>query len=177
MGAPVGLVCTILVIVSASRRLTVKLMLPLPVSTAHATLLNCFFLHHRKSGGFTSRSWSEPRNSVDEKGTLPVRYLSIAAAATIFLQLILGHSSPFALPGQPLPSDLVLAHIGGAIAVTIVLATTALISCDVTPGEVSHATRTIALALLALQLMLGVGAYLTRMASPDRPRRLIRGGD
>ncbi len=154
--------------------LTVKLMLPLAVSTAHATLAQLFFCTTVSLAVFTSRSWGEPRSSVDEKGTVPIRYLSIAAAATILLQLILGatlrHSATW---DKPLPTDLVLAHIGGAIAVAIVLASTALMILRRHPGE-KFLTRpaTIALALLAVQLMLGVGAYLTRIASPDEPQPL-----
>ena len=154
--------------------LTVKLMLHIAVSTAHATLAQLFFCTTVSLAVFTSRSWSEPRGTVDEKATLPVRYLSIAAAVTIFLQLILGatlrHSATW---DKPLPTDLMLAHIGGAIAVALVLAGAAFMILRRHAGE-TFLTRpaTIALALLAVQLMLGVAAYLTRLASPDDPQPL-----
>src|SRR5438874_528265 len=70
--------------------LTVKLMLPLVVSAAHATLAQLFFCTTVSLAVFTSRSWSETGATLEEKGTLPVRYLCLAAVATIFLQLILG---------------------------------------------------------------------------------------
>src|SRR5918992_1044923 len=70
--------------------LTVKLMLPLAVSSAHATLAQLFFCTTVALAVFTSRSWMQDRPTIEEQGSVPVRYLCIAAAATIFLQLILG---------------------------------------------------------------------------------------
>src|SRR5499433_3296642 len=71
--------------------LTVKLMLPLPVSAAHATLAQLFFCTTVSLAVFTSRSWMEARAlPVEEKGTLPLRYICTAALVTIFLQLIIG---------------------------------------------------------------------------------------
>src|ERR1041384_1692788 len=102
--------------------LTVKLMLPLAVSTAHATLAQLFFCTTVSLAVFTSRSWMEARPLQEEKGTLPLRYLCTAALVTIFLQLILGatlrHSATW---DQRPPVELILAHIGGAFAVTLIL--------------------------------------------------------
>src|SRR6476659_10505348 len=55
--------------------LTVKLMLPLPVSTAHATLAQLFFCTTVSLAVFTSRSWIEAKSLIEEKGNLPLRYL------------------------------------------------------------------------------------------------------
>ena len=64
----------------------------------------------------------EARPLPEEKGTLPLRYFCTAALVTIFLQLIIGatlrHSATW---DQHLPTELILAHIGGALAVTIAL--------------------------------------------------------
>jgi heme a synthase len=154
--------------------LTVKLMLPLPVSTAHATLAQLFFCATVSLAVFTSRSWTEARMLPEEKGTLPLRYLCTAALVTIFLQLVLGatlrHSAKW---DQPLPLELVLAHIGGALAVTIALGTTAFNVLRRHKGE-TFLTRpaTFALSLLVVQLFLGVAAYLTRLGSPNDPQPL-----
>lgn len=154
--------------------LTVKLMLPFAVSTAHATLAQLFFCTTVALAVFTSRSWMEARPTLEEKGTLPVRYIAVAAAVTICFQLILGatlrHSATW---DKPLPTDLVLAHIGGGIAVAFVLATTAIMILR-RHSEVTFLTRpaVIALGLLAIQLTLGVAAYLTRLASPNDPQPL-----
>src|SRR5215475_7527735 len=102
--------------------LTVKLMLPLAVSSAHATLAQLFFCTTVSLAVFTSRSWIQATPISEEKGTLPLRYLCTAALVTIFLQLILGatlrHSATW---DQHLPTELILAHIGGAFAVTLIL--------------------------------------------------------
>src|SRR5258705_9253946 len=116
--------------------LTVKLMLPLAVSTAHATLAQLFFCPTVSLAVFTSRSWMEAHPRLEEKGSLPLRYLCTAALVTIFLQLILGatlrHSATW---DQPLPTDLILAHIGGALAVLITLGTAALTALRRHRGE------------------------------------------
>ena len=153
--------------------LTVKLMLRFGISEAHATLAQLFFCTTVSLAVFTSRSWIEAQPTLEEKGT-PARYLCIAALVTIFLQLILGatlrHSASW---DRPLPTELVLGHIGGALAVTIILVITALTVMRRFPGE-KFLTRpaAIALSLLGLQLMLGLAAYVTRLRSPDDPQPL-----
>src|SRR6266446_4452761 len=95
--------------------LTVKLMLPLAVSAAHATLAQLFFCVMVSLSIFTSPGWQTDRKTFADKGSVPLRYLAVAATVTIFLQLILGatlrHSAPW---DRFLPIELVLAHIGGA---------------------------------------------------------------
>jgi cytochrome c oxidase assembly protein subunit 15 len=154
--------------------LTVKLMLPLAVSTAHATLAQLFFCTTVSLAVFTSRSWMEATPLREETGTLPLRYLCTAALVTIFLQLIIGatlrHSATW---DQHLPTQLILAHIGGALAVTIALGSATLAVLRRHKDE-KFLTRPalIALTLLVVQLSLGIAAYVTRLASPDDPQPL-----
>ena len=154
--------------------LTVKLMLPLAVSSAHATLAQLFFCTTVSLAVFTSRSWIEAKPLAEEKGILPLRYLCTAALVTIFLQLILGatlrHSATW---DRHLPTELILAHIGGAVAVTLMLGSASLTVLRRHPNE-RFLTRpaTIALALLVVQFGLGIAAYLTRLASPNDPQPL-----
>lgn len=153
--------------------LTVKLMLRFGISEAHATLAQLFFCTTVSLAVFTSRSWIEAKVSFEEKGT-PARYFCVAALVTIFLQLILGatlrHSATW---DQRLPTELVLGHIGGAIAVIIILSIASLTVLRRFP-ESKFLTRPaiLALALLGLQVMLGVAAYLTRLQSPNDPQPL-----
>src|SRR4029434_1880148 len=70
--------------------LTVKLMLPLAVSTAHATLAQLFFCTTVSLAVLTSAEWHQKRRTIDEKSGLPLRYRAVAATATVVLQLILG---------------------------------------------------------------------------------------
>jgi cytochrome c oxidase assembly protein subunit 15 len=154
--------------------LTVKLMLPLAVSTAHATLAQLFFCTTVSLAVFTSRSWMEARSIEQEKGTLPLRYLCTAALVTIFLQLVIGatlrHSATW---DEHLPTQLILAHIGGAVAVTIALGS-ASITTLLRYKDEKFLTRpaVVALSLLAVQLCLGVAAFMTRLASPSDPQPL-----
>jgi cytochrome c oxidase assembly protein subunit 15 len=154
--------------------LTVKLMLPLAVSAAHATLAQLFFCTVVSLSVFTSRGWLAERQNHTEKGSPPLRYLSLAATVTIFLQLILGatlrHSAPW---DRFLPTELVVAHIVGAVAVTLMLGGTALLVFRRYGGD-SYLTKPagIASGLVVLQLFLGVASYLTRLASPNDPQPL-----
>lgn len=153
--------------------LTVKLMLPLVVSAAHATLAQLFFCTVVSLSVFTSASWQQRVAAEDyERGS--VNYLCVAAVVTIFLQLILGavlrHSATW---DRDLPTPLVLAHIGGAVTVAIVLGSAALSVLRSQRGD-RYLTRPagIALALLGTQLLLGVAAYITRLMSPHDPQPL-----
>ena len=156
-----------------------KLMLPLAVSSAHATLAQLFFCTTVSLAVFTSRSWIEARplppgeKATDREG-FPLRYLCTAALVTIFLQLIIGatlrHSAPW---DQQLPKELVLTHVGGALAVVIALGIAVATTLRRHKGQ-TFLTRpaTLALVLLVGQLFLGLAAYLTRLASPNDPQPL-----
>lgn len=154
--------------------LTVKLMLPLAVSAAHATLAQLFFCTTISLAVFTSRSWINATPLSDERGSLPLRYLCTAALVTIFLQLILGatlrHSATW---DKQLPTELILAHIGGAFAVTLILGSAGITVLRRHRGT-TFLTRPalLALSLLVVQLFLGLAAYLVRAASPKDPQPL-----
>jgi heme a synthase len=155
--------------------ITVKYLLPLPVSTAHATLAQLFFCITVSLAVFTSRSWIDARPwAPEEKGSFPLRYLCTAALVTIFLQLIIGatlrHSATW---DQQLPTQLILAHIGGALAVVVALGTATLTVVRRHKGE-TFLTRPamLAMVLLVVQLFLGLAAYMTRLASPNDPQPL-----
>ena len=154
--------------------LTVMLMLPLAVSTAHATLAQLFFCTMVSLSVFTSPSWDVPRESLEEKGSFSLRYLAVAAAACILIQLVLGatlrHSATW---DQHLPTSLLLTHLGGALMVLLILSSTVITTFRRYAGE-TYLTRPaqIAAGLLVIQLSLGVAAYLARLASPNGPQPL-----
>lgn len=155
--------------------LTVKLLLPLWVSAAHATLAQLFFLTTVSIAVFTSRSWTyaEPKIFEDDNGVSP-RTLCVASLALILVQLVLGatlrHS---ALWNEHLPTGLLVAHITGAIVVTLALGVTAS-AVLLRYRDEKFLTRPaiIALSLLFVQLMLGIAAYVTRARSPYQPQPL-----
>ena len=155
--------------------LTVKMNLPLAVSAAHATLAQLFFLITVGLAVFTSRSWMASASSVNESGEgVSLRALCVVALAVILTQLVLGatlrHSATW---DRDLPTGLLLAHVGGAIVVTLVLGAT------VATVMLRHRTETylsrpalVAVSLLFIQLLLGLAAYITRAASPFDPQPL-----
>lgn len=154
--------------------LTVKLMLPLAVSSAHATLAQLFFCTTVSLAVFTSRSWIEARPLREEEGSISLPYLCTMALIAIFLQLILGatlrHSATW---DQHLPSGLIVAHICGAAVVTLALGSAAITVLRRYKNERFLARpAVVALSLLVVQLFLGVAAYLTRLASPGDPQPL-----
>jgi len=154
--------------------LTVKLLLPLAVSAAHATLAQLFFLTTVSLAVFTSGNWTEAGATVTEPGGVSLRSLCVASLAVILAQLVLGatlrHSATW---DQPLPTGLLLAHIGGAVVVTVTLAVTVLTVLFRHRSE-KFLTRPalIALMLLAVQLLLGLASYIVRAASPFEPQPL-----
>jgi heme a synthase len=155
--------------------LTVKMNLPLAVSAAHATLAQLFFLTTVSLAVFTSRRWITPASTVSEVGDgVSIRALCVTALLVILVQLVLGatlrHSATW---DQPLPTGLLLAHIGGAVIVTLVLGVTISIVLMRHRGEKYLARPAyIAIALLIVQLLLGLAAYITRAASPFDPQPL-----
>ncbi len=154
--------------------LTVKLLLPLWVSSAHATLAQLFFCTVVSLAVFTSRSWMREQPAIEEQGSLPFRYLCVGAAAAILVQLIIGatlrHSATW---DQHLPTELLVAHVAGAVVVTVLLGTALFLLRKRHTGE-QFLTKPakVALLLLVLQVMLGIAAYITRLGSPNDPQPL-----
>lgn len=149
--------------------LTVKLMLPFVVSAAHATLAQLVFCTMVSLSVFTAPGWDEPHSTLEEKGSLSLRYLCVAAAVMILIQLVLGatlrHSATW---DQHLPTSLLITHISGAVLVTLLLGATVITTLRRHAGE-KYLTRPgqLAAVLLAGQLCLGIAAYVTRQSSPN----------
>ncbi len=155
--------------------LTVKLNLPLIVSATHATLAQLFFLITVSLAVFTSQGWSETGPlTIEHDDSASLRPMCVASLAVILTQLVLGatlrHSATW---DQALPTPLLVAHICGAIVVTLVLGTTVALVLLRYRGQAWLAKpATIAAALLVVQLGLGLAAYITRMRSPFDPQPL-----
>ena len=155
--------------------LTVKLLLPLAVSAAHATLAQLFFLITVSLAVVTSPGWvTPPAGAAEDEQTLPTRSLGVLALVVILAQLVLGatlrHSATW---DQNLPSSLLFAHVGGAFIVTIVLgATIARVLTRYRSEPYLARPAILAAILLIAQLCLGVAAYITRAASPKDPQPL-----
>ncbi|HEX8493193.1 MAG TPA: COX15/CtaA family protein [Pyrinomonadaceae bacterium] len=154
--------------------LTVVLLLPLWVSTAHACLAQLFFCTMVSLSVFTAPGWQQEHEAIEESGGLSVRHLCIASFAMTFVQLALGatlrHSATW---DQHLPTNLLLAHVSGAVLVTLILGYTVFVTLH-RHGDRRYLARPARLALivLGLQLVLGVLTFLARRASPDDPQPL-----
>jgi heme a synthase len=152
--------------------LTVIFWLPLAISAAHATLAQLLFCTLVSLSVFTAPGWEEKRAQIEEQGSVPLRLVCVASAAVILVQLVLGatlrHSATW---DQYLPVGLLLTHIAGAFAVTMLLGFTIVTTLKRHPSE-TYLTKPakIAAGFLFLQLCLGFAAYLTRQASPAGPQ-------
>ena len=138
--------------------LTVKMLLPWYVSSAHAMFAQTFFSLVILLTVFTSRRWIERQpESVVDTGRVSLRALSIAAIIVVYAQLFMGaafrHGGMHFLP-----------HLIGALFATIILFWASLRSMIGFPTVKPIRGAGIAIiVLLVLQLGLGFGAYLTRI--------------
>ena len=156
--------------------LTVLLQLPLMVSTAHACLAQIFFCLMVCLSVFTQPGWSAQRRLalLEDNGHPRLRYLCGAAFIVVFLQLVLGatlrHSATW---DEHLPFGLLIAHVTGAAIVTLVLGgTTGAVLSRYRDEPYLVRPALLMGALLFLQLILGLAAYLTRRISPNDPQPL-----
>ncbi len=138
--------------------ITVLLYLPPAVSTAHAALGQSFFCLIVIMMMVTSRQWmEEPPVQVADGHRPRLRTLATLAAASVYLQLILG--AAFRHSGIKL-----LPHLVSAVAVTVLLlwTITRTLAEHSAVAQLRRPARAL-LLLLLLQLGLGFGAYLTRV--------------
>lgn len=149
--------------------LTVKMLLPLAVSAAHATLAQLFFLTTVSIAVFTSPRWIAPPVTLNDNGAgVSIRKMSVVALIAILAQLVIGatlrHSATW---DQDLPTSLLLAHLGGAVCVTLILGATVVTGLLRYRAE-KYLRRPLvfAAAFLFVQLGLGLAAYVTRVRSP-----------
>ena len=144
--------------------MTVRMFQPPPVSAAHATLAQLFFSTLIAIAVFTSSWWNGALSEIDDPGTPRVRSLVIWTLIAVFLQLILG--AAFRHKGFG-----IIPHLVGAVIVTILIFMTA--------GALKRrfadvpALRSCARylhILIGVQLLLGGGAYWSRLYSARFPQ-------
>lgn len=150
--------------------LTVVLLLPTAVSVAHACLAQTFFLMTIAMAYATSREWLGAQGVEDDAAG--VRVAAIAAAAVVYLQLLLGAlmrhlDAGLAIPDFPLAFGRLVPPLGdprvavhfahrlGALAVTVAVARA--VYCAHRGGDVRFVRPARLLALLVL-VQLGLGA-------------------
>ena len=138
--------------------ITVLYYLPPAVSTAHATLAQTFFCLVVVMALVTGRGWTEAaRGELVESHRLRLTTLATLAAASVYVQLILGagfrHSGIKLLP-----------HLISAVVVTtLVLWTVTRVLTSYGSVAALRRPAVVLMALLVTQLGLGFAAYLTRV--------------
>ena len=138
--------------------ITVLFYLPPAVSTAHATLAQTFFCIVVVLALVTGRGWTEAsRRQLPEAHRLQLTRLATLAAASVYVQLILGagfrHSGIKLLP-----------HLLSAVVVTaLVLWTITRVLTNYGSVAALRRPAVVLMVLLVTQLGLGFTAYLTRL--------------
>jgi cytochrome c oxidase assembly protein subunit 15 len=161
--------------------LTVLLLLPLPISVAHACLAQAFLCLTVALAAATSPAWEAPPDApLDEPTSLPL--LAAATAAAVYVQLILGAvmrhgGAGLAIPDFPLafgrlipPFDapgvaIHFTHRAGALVVALLVGWTAATALA-RHRRVAELVRPAlaATALVAMQIALGALTIWTRKA-------------
>jgi heme a synthase len=144
--------------------MTVRMFQPPLVSAAHATLAQLFFSTVVAIAVFTSSWWNSNIPEIDDPGTPRVRSLVIWTAVAVLLQLILG--AAFRHKGFG-----IIPHLIGAVIVTILIFMTAgaLKRRFANVPALRSCARYLHI-LIGVQLLLGVGAYWSRLYSARFPQ-------
>ena len=136
------------------------------IAVPHALVAQSFFAVAVSIVVFTSRSWWLPREiKSDEKG-LPLRTLTGTTVLAVLIQLVLGAGFRHQAFG-------IAPHIVGAVVVSVLIAIT-VATVVRRHRENSYLARPakFVIALLIVQLGLGIGAYLARLTSAGEPQPL-----
>ena len=164
--------------------ITVLYLLPRAVSTLHACLAQTFFcltvvlaLAGSRWWIDLSPSWANDGRPAGNSGAKSFR-LAMGTTLSVFLQLILGstlrHSGTVGgTKGAVLEISLLIPHLVGAILVVgLSLATWSLVSRKVSDHRLRRLSVGL-LFLLALQILLGVGALWVRVQAPHQVQPLM----
>lgn len=146
--------------------ITVKMLLPWYVSSAHAMVGQTYFALLMLMSVFLGYRWIEtpPMNAAPSPGT-DLRYLSVAGIVAVYIQLFLG--AAFRHGGMHFLPHLVWAAVTtGILLWTCLRALTGYGMVRTVKGMASAV-----LGLLFIQLVLGFGAYITRVVwGKDAPQ-------
>jgi cytochrome c oxidase assembly protein subunit 15 len=143
---------------------TVLFLLPPGVSIAHATLAQVYFCLAVSLAVFTAPGWQATAPRQTDSGQPALFDLAAATTLLVFFQLILGAAYRHSLVD-------ITPHLAGAVAVGVfVVRTTRRVREQHSELPALARPARLLLALLWLQLSLGGGAYLSRLATADAPQ-------
>jgi heme a synthase len=144
--------------------MTVRMFQPPAVSAAHATLAQLFFSTVVAIAVFTSSWWNGAIAEIDDPGAPRVRSLVIWTLVAVFLQLILGAAFRHKAFG-------IIPHLIGAVIVTILIFMTAgALKRRFANVPALRACARYLHILIGVQLLLGAGAYWSRLYSARFPQ-------
>jgi heme a synthase len=134
----------------------------LPV--AHACFAQIVFAALLSIAVFTSRWWISDQPQWEDTGSPSIHALAIANAAVIYLQVILGAG----FRHKEIP---VWPHMAGALIVLgMVIWLAAVLRRRFEKSAAISKTRILLHAILGTQLLLGLGAYWSRLTTADAPQ-------
>ena len=146
--------------------ITVLFYLPVAISTSHATLAQIFFCLAASLAFFTRADWRWDGPKLEDASTPSLQHLTVATTGVVLVQLVLGAAYRHSGMG-------VEPHILGACVVTMLVAwvvTRIATKFWQEPGLLRPAL--LLGALVMLQLSLGIGAYVVKMADRNAPQPL-----
>jgi cytochrome c oxidase assembly protein subunit 15 len=145
---------------------TVLFHLPVAISAAHATLAQIFFCLAASLAFFTRADWRWDEGKLQDRSSPSLQHLTVATTAAILVQLVLGavyrHSGSGIAP-----------HVVGACAVALLVAW--VVSRVLALYRKQPTLRRPALLLAGLvvvQILLGTGSYMMKMAVRGAPHPL-----
>ena len=141
--------------------ITVLYMLPKGVSISHACLAQLFFSLTVAFAVFTSASWRQGPEMVDDSGTPSMRSLAVLVPIVVLAQLVLGAAYRHRALG-------LVPHVVGALVVTGVVLIVAMFALQQFPKQrvLKKAALTI-LVLTLVQVFLGIAAYMSRIYTTE----------
>ena len=146
--------------------ITVLFYLPAPVSVGHACLAQLFFSITVSLALFTRYDWRWDQARIEDARALSLRRLTAGTTAAIFLQLMLG--AAFRHNGFG-----IIPHVIGAVVVAVGVFWILVRLLTGHPREPRLVRPALWLAaLLAVQLLLGIGSYVMKLAARDAPQPL-----
>lgn len=136
------------------------------IAVPHALVAQSFFAVVVSIAVFTSRNWWLPREVKPDAPSLPLRKLVATTVVVVLIQLVLGAGFRHQAFG-------IIPHIVGAVVVTLLIASTVVTVMRRHRRDTYLARPArFAIALLVVQLGLGVAAYIARLASAGDPQPL-----
>ncbi len=130
----------------------------------HACFAQIVFAALLSIAVFTSRWWMTEQPKIEDSGAPPIHTLAIINAAVIYFQVILGAG----FRHKEIP---VWPHMVGALVVLgMIIWTAAVLRRRFDKSKAITKTRILLHAILGTQLLLGLGAYWSRLTTADAPQ-------